>query len=83
MKFKTVKVGGAVVVGGAVALVMVAHPITLLAKGACVLAGGFLGAMATDPLQEKIDKLTVKIAGLHVAVEVLAARGVQASWAAG
>ena len=79
MKFKTVKVGGAVVVGGAVALVMVVHPITLLAKGACVLAGGFLGAMATDPLQEKMEILTGKIAGLHAAVEQAAARMEQVS----
>ena len=74
MNFKTVKVGGALVVGGAVAVVMVVHPITLLAKCTCVLAGGILGAVATDPLQEKVDKLTVRIAGLHDAVEQAAAQ---------
>ena len=80
---KRLKAGGPAVVWGAVAVVMVVHPPTMLAKCTCVLVGGVLGAVVTEPLQKEIERLNEKIVGLNVAVEVLAARGVQASWAAG
>ena len=83
MKFKTVKAGGAMVVGVTVAVVMVVHPVTLLAKCTCVLVGSALGAVAAEPLQEKIESLTVKIAELHAAVETFAARMEQVSAPAG
>ena len=84
MKFgKKAKVGGAVVVGGAMAIVMAVEPTTLLAKCVCVLIGGAVGAAAADPLLKETENLKEKIAGLNAAVEVLAARVVQASAPAG
>ena len=80
---KKAKAGGMAAVGGAVAVVMVVHPATLLAKCTCVLVGGALGVVVTEPLQKEIKNLKEKIAGLNAAVEVLAARVVQVSEAAG
>ena len=80
---KKVKAGGMAAVGGAVAVVMVVHPVTVLAKCTCVLVGGVLGVLITEPLQQEVENLNAKVAGLNVVVEVLAARVVQASGASG
>ncbi len=69
-----VQAGGAIVVGGAVVAVMVAHPATLLAKCTYALVFSVVGANATAKLQKDIENLTESLAELK-AKEVSAAAG--------
>lgn len=68
MKFKTTAK-----IGGAVAMVMMVEPTTLLGKGTCVLVGGALGAVIADPLQKKIGDLMLKIKALNAMIDEKAA----------
>ena len=74
MKFKTcAKIGGAVV------MVMMVEPTTLLGKGSCVLVGGALGAVIADPLQKEIADLALKIDALNAMIDEKAASMAQSS----